>query len=350
MTNIQSLEFAALTLSGENYLQWAFDIKIALKFKGLGECIVDENNEDERNRYKAISIIRHHLAESLKNQYVSMENPLKLWQALKTRYDHHKTVMLPKARHEWRNLRFMDYKSVEENNSAMFKIISKMNLCGEEITEEEMLEKTFSTFHTSNIVLQQQYRGQKFKTYSELISCLLLAEKNNELVVMNNEMRPPGSTPVPEAFTAVDNDKETNHVQSGSYGRGRGRGCGRGKWQGGRGRSYSPYGRGQGRGFQPTSNQNRGRGFQPNFNGGRGRGRGNISQPQNPSIQHGCHKCGMGNHWAKTCRTPKFLIDLYQKSLKRKNPEANMVQDQEGDFDHEQDNLLEYETSDCLKE
>ncbi|CAL9216646.1 unnamed protein product [Arabidopsis halleri] len=24
-----------------------------------------------------------------------------------------------------------------------------------------------------------------------------------------------------------------------------------------------------------------------------------------------------GNHWTKTCRTPKHLVDLYQESLKR---------------------------------
>ena len=35
-----------------------------------------------------------------------------------------------------------------------------------------------------------------------------------------------------------------------------------------------------------------------------------------------CHRCGMSNHWAKTCRTPKHLVDLYQESLKGKNPET----------------------------
>ena len=59
----------------------------------------------------------------------------------------------------------------------------------------------------------------------------------------------------------------------------------------------------------------------------------------------------MSNHWAKTCRTPKHLVDLYQKSLKGKNPEAHMTyQDGEDDFNHERDDLIDYETSDCLKE
>jgi hypothetical protein len=29
-----------------------------------------------------------------------------------------------------------------------------------------------------------------------------------------------------------------------------------------------------------------------------------------------CHKCGGPNHFAIKCRTPKYLVELYQKSLK----------------------------------
>ena len=64
-------------------------------------------------------------------------------------------MILPKARFDWTNLRIQDYKSVDEYNSALFKIVSKMKLCGESITEQDMLEKTFSTFHASNVLLQQ---------------------------------------------------------------------------------------------------------------------------------------------------------------------------------------------------
>jgi hypothetical protein len=32
-----------------------------------------------------------------------------------------------------------------------------------------------------------------------------------------------------------------------------------------------------------------------------------------------CHKCGGPNHFARKCRTPKHLIELYQKSLKESN-------------------------------
>ena len=118
----------------------------------------------------------------------------------------------------------------------MFRITSLLLLCGEKVTNEEMLEKTFSTFYASNVLLQQQYREKGFKKYSELISCLLVAEQNNELLMKNHETRPSGSNPPPEVNAArYDN-------QNSGSGRGRGRGRGHGR---GRGRAYG-HGRGKG--------------------------------------------------------------------------------------------------------
>src|SRR5690606_19511954 len=200
---------------------------------------------------KAILIILHHLAESLKDQYSDhRKDPLDLWKELKSRYDHQKTILLPKALYDWKHLRIQDFKSVDEYNSALYKLVSIMRLCGEKVTEKDLLEKTFSTFHSTNILLQQQYRQKGFKTYYDLISCLLLAEANNELLMRNNDLRPPGSAPLPEAHTATEARKESNHVQtSNQHGRSRGKWNGRGRGRGssnpGRGTSF---GRGHGRG------------------------------------------------------------------------------------------------------
>ncbi|XP_070681013.1 uncharacterized protein [Malus domestica] len=41
-------------------------------------------------------------------------------------------------------------------NSALFRITSQMKLYRDTITEEDMLEKTFSTFHAFNMLLHQE--------------------------------------------------------------------------------------------------------------------------------------------------------------------------------------------------
>ena len=133
---------------------------------------------------------------------------------MKKRFDHQKTLILPKARYDWMHLRLQDFKSVSEYNSALFKISSQLKLYGENITEEDMLEKTFTTFYASNVLLQQQYRERRFTEYSQLILCLLVAEQNNELLMKNHQSRPTGS----EAFP------EVNAISSQNHGRGRGRG------------------------------------------------------------------------------------------------------------------------------
>nr|XP_017248475.1 PREDICTED: uncharacterized protein LOC108219504 [Daucus carota subsp. sativus] len=231
MSNFTKLEFEALDITGKNYLSWILDIEIHLAAQGLGNTIKEENQETESNRAKAMIFLRRHLHEALKSEYLTVKNPLELWKNLKDRYDHQKTVILPKARYDWMHLRLQDFKTVSEYNSALFKISSQLKLCGENITDADMLEKTFSTFHASDVLLQQQYREKGFTKYSDLISCLLVAEQNNQLLMKNHESRPTGSRPFPEANAATYN-----------YGRGRGGGRGRGA-NGRRGRGFA---RGQG--------------------------------------------------------------------------------------------------------
>jgi hypothetical protein len=139
---------------------------------------------------------------------------------LKERYEHQKTVILPKARYDWLHLRLQYYKSVSEYNSAMFRITSQLLLWGEKVIDDERLEKTYSTFNASNVLLQQQYHEKGFKKYSELISCLLVAAQYNELLMKNHELCSRGSSPFPEA----------NVMRYDNHNKGRGRVRGRGPW------------------------------------------------------------------------------------------------------------------------
>ena len=227
MSKISSLNFIAVDISGKNYLSWILNVEINLEAVNFGETIKEGNQSSLQDCAKALVFLRHHLHEDLKNEYLNVKDPLILWTELKKRFDHQKTVILPKACYDWMHLRLQDFKSVSEYNSALFKISSQLKLCGENITEEDMLEKTVTTFHASNVLLQQQYRERRFTEYSQLISCLLVAKQNNELLMKNHQSRPTGS----EAFL------EVNAISSQNYGRGRGRG--RGRSQGRNSRQYN---------------------------------------------------------------------------------------------------------------
>jgi hypothetical protein len=77
----------------------------------------------------------------------------------------------------------------------------------------------YTIFHVSNVLLQQQYRECDFIRYSELISCLLVAEQNNELLMKNHQSCPTSSTPFLEANGTSFYGNKGNHDR----GRGRGR-------------------------------------------------------------------------------------------------------------------------------
>ncbi|XP_008373282.3 uncharacterized protein [Malus domestica] len=155
MANLAKLDFVVLDIIGKNYLTWVMDARIHLEAANLlGETIKEDNSASSQDRAKAMIFIRRHLDEGLKSEYLTIEDPLTFWKALKNRYNHQKMVIFPRARYEWTHLRIQDFKTVAEYNSAIFRITSQLKLCGETITEEDMLEKTFSTFHASNVLLQ----------------------------------------------------------------------------------------------------------------------------------------------------------------------------------------------------
>ncbi|XP_074373231.1 uncharacterized protein LOC141713627 [Apium graveolens] len=300
MSNLTKLEFNALDITGNNYLTWILDAEIHLNAMGLGDTIKEGNVKTEQEQAKAMIFLRHHLYEGLKTEYLTVKDRLNLWNDLKERHDHQKTVILPKARYDWIHLHLQDYKSVSEYNSAMFKITSQLKLCGENVIDKDMLEKTYSTFHANNMLLQQQYHERGFTKYTELISVLLLAEQNNELLMKNHQARPTGSTPFPEVNAVTNNDFGRGRERGRGFRRGRGHARGRG------------FGHGRGHKYRNFSNFKK-KPHHQKWTKNEEKPKGNMMGQRVESI---CHRCEMKGHWSKICRTSKHLVDLYQASLK----------------------------------
>ncbi|KAI5335796.1 hypothetical protein L3X38_025930 [Prunus dulcis] len=82
MADLAKLEFAALDLSGDNYLSWVLDAKIHLRANGFGQTIIDENDASPEENANAMIFLRRHIHEALKSEYVVVDEPLVLWKAL----------------------------------------------------------------------------------------------------------------------------------------------------------------------------------------------------------------------------------------------------------------------------
>ncbi|KAJ8752662.1 hypothetical protein K2173_005551 [Erythroxylum novogranatense] len=239
MSNLTKLEFVALDISGKIYLSWVLDAEIHLNAENLRNTIKEENQTSEQDRAKAMIFFRRHLHEELKTEYLTIKDPLVLWKNLKERFEHQRT----------------------------------------------------------------QYRERRFTKYSELISCLLVAEQNNELLMKNHQSRPTGSTPFPEVNAAF------SHGRGRGRGGRRGRGCGRNNWTHGNHSSNS-----ENRGIKKKSMTWVRNEEKPEKND-KGNNNDNI-----------CYRCGTKGHWSRVCRAPKHLVELYKASLigKGKNVEVNL--------------------------
>ena len=109
----------------------------------LDDTIKEGNKTPEQDKVKAMIFLCHHLDEGLTTESFIIKDPSTLWKDLKEIYDHQKTVILPAARYDWLHLRLQKLQNMSEYNSAMFKITSQLKLCGENITDKNMLENIF---------------------------------------------------------------------------------------------------------------------------------------------------------------------------------------------------------------
>ncbi|KAM2396760.1 hypothetical protein ACFX1X_033937 [Malus domestica] len=276
MSNLNKLDFTALEVSGRNYLKWVQDVKLHLTAKNLRPAIEEATDKPvgEAEKATAMIFIRRHIHDALQTEYLAEEDPRALWVALADRFDHQKDIFLPEARHDWQHLRFQDFKSVNKYNSEVCRIRSLLKFCNETLTEEDLLEKTYSTFSASNI---------------------------NQLLMKNHQARPTGATAVPEAHYSTN-----QHPQ-------------RQKRRGKGGQKLSHQGQ-----------QSQG----PSKGGNKAQKRPNLA-PKAPNFKNKskapatmnddmCYRCGSKDHWSRICRAPKKVVDAYHS--RRTKFESNFLQ------------------------
>jgi hypothetical protein len=138
-----------------------------------------------------------------------------------------------------------------------------------------------------------------------LISCLLVAEQNNELLMKNHQSRPTSSSPFSEA-----NATSFPEANATSFKENRGRGRGRCPKRG-RERGHNNIWRRESHNFKSNDN-----------NIGRYEKKKNSTSSK--KFENSCYRCSMINHWSCTCRTPKHLVKLYQASIKKKGKEVEI--------------------------
>ncbi|XP_051126319.1 uncharacterized protein LOC127248141 [Andrographis paniculata] len=269
---------------------------------GLENTIAWDKNSPSQDRAKTMIFLCHHIDEALKMQYVTLESALELWERLKERYDHLRLTLLPRARREWQSLRLQDFKSVQEYNSAMFKITSRLRHCGENVSESDMMKKTFSTFHGSNIVLQQQYR-----------------ERDANAIQPANPVHGRGQV----RNQRIDRDRNQN--------RGRGRA-----------NAYSHNNYQNRTRYVPNRRYNDRRPYRPQqrFNTGRNRNNGEE-----------CTRFGIKGHWTHVCRTASHLTELYRASKERQGriaPETNHTAHDDTFDDVMNENITHLDADDML--
>jgi hypothetical protein len=132
----------------------------------------------------------------------------------------------------------------------------------------------------SDRILQHQYRAKNYQTYSDLVHDLLQVEKHDELTLRNHHQRFVGSASLPEVHYNIKGNEKSDGSKN----------------------QQKKFGKFKKCKHNDKNMKNRAK--------AQGKGKGKAFT---------CHKCGGPNHFARKCRTPKHLVELYQKSLKKSN-------------------------------
>ncbi|KAL6578144.1 hypothetical protein OROMI_010472 [Orobanche minor] len=322
-------EFDILDSEGLEYHRWVSDVETTFVAKEYSATLLDHtaNGPSDKTKASALMFLRRHIDPSLRWEYLQLKSPKELWDALKGRFGNIHNTLLPELTVQWNEIRLLDYKRVNDFNKDMLRLKARLNFCGKEITEDDMIQKTLSTFPTSALILANQYRleydNKRITTFSKLINLLQVAERHNEVLV-NNNARPAGTKQIPEANFG----KMKRGRQPDEQGTGRANPKPHGtKPHGGKGRG----GRRRGRGRGGSSSGER----KDNAFGLLGHGTKQQAPPKPPApaerVQEAqCFRCGMTGHWFRNCHASKNVAAAYKRYRETK-AEAQYIE--ENDYD-----------------
>ncbi|XP_062019145.1 uncharacterized protein LOC133735731 [Rosa rugosa] len=343
MSNEPRLDFSMLDSTGSDYHSWVTDVENHLTSKEILPIIQAPNpdlmfNRTSTKHAQAVILMRRHMDKALRLEYMSIKDARELWVALEERFGNVQDSLLPDLKVQWNNLRFADFKSVAEYNSEALRLQSMLRFCGQPVTEQELIEKTLSTFPVSAIVVSKQYRTEvnagRITRFHQLINIISVAEKHDNILVRNYNSMPIGTKSVHEAnYNAPKGGrKERNPMNKGYEGR------------------MGPYNRPNQEGNRKFGvdtrggNATRGRGGRgiPSRNGGAmGRGGGTNpprERPQRaqraPQLKGGnhndeCHRCGSIEHWFKQCKASEALAERYRAYRDLREQEVYLAEEEE---------------------
>ncbi|KAM1549107.1 hypothetical protein ACFX1Z_010206 [Malus domestica] len=173
--------------------------------------------------------------------------------------------------------------------------------CNKTLTKEDLLEMTYSTFSAPNIVLQQQYRAQKFTKFSDLISILLFTEKQNQLLMKNHQAQLTRATVMPKAHYSTNKCSKRQN-RRGMEGQ-------KSPRQGQQSQGPSKGGNRAQKCLNPAPKA-------PNF-----KNKGKAPKTMDADM---CYHCGSKDHWSRVCQAPQKIVAKYHS--RRKKFESNFVQ------------------------
>ena len=320
---MQSLLFEPLNASGSNFTEWINDVKVFLQAENIAQAISKDEIPEEAQlpastKWHTLMVLRRHLDHTLRIQYLHIENPAELWAKLQARFDHQQPLYLPQARSDWTNLRVLDFPNFSAYDEELHRILSQLRMCGQVISESELIEKTFSTFSPATAILSQQYRNMKYKNYSILMSHLLLAEKQHQILLRNAESRPAreihNTIAMIEDAEPKESTKQTGAITLTG-------GDGPRRWD------HADDHHAEVNVAEASRRPPRGSLRKPNSSWHRlpatwNQNKTNNYPPRNDQHKHvydNCHKCGKKCHFAKKCKASQYLIDMYRELQQLRN-------------------------------